>query len=1197
MSTVPDIPHNYYKYPFFYSKVTGYIHINHTGHKFLTLYSKGLEKQKGKGKQDIRFNKGFTPRYPMVVIIASLFLPFQPQFEIHTSAVETATLVESQPVKVVDSEGLSALALSRKRSSSSHSRSPFVGLEMSAAPEEEHSGQLGSQGQKEGSVPAAPVPIPMQSTEFAHRRSDEVTKPVVAQPQISSELFMESLTGNSHGNSQGPGAHHGPIGGGPSVEEFFSSGSPDSAMSIQSSPVVSSVHPSGMDSTSNLLKNVNRSLLYQTVLNESHSASALEGASKFFRNSPGSTVITPRSRALPDVNASVSPLGKGGLHGKSQAQAQVPAIKHVHGSKPPSSNLKYSSKASAEEEEGEFSSGGAHDDSSSLEDTAVSETEEEPEPESTLEEEDEEEELDDYDMDQLDSSERFHYYVPKFGGYSNNAKLRNALLKGSDNIFGTAPWSIVPSPKGNGGLKNAVSTALLEKTVVEPVTWVGTVGIPTDSIPKSTLNAICEELGKNFHSRAVVTDDLTFKGAYKNYCKQILWPTLHYQIPDNPNSKAFEDHSWNYYQHLNQLFADEIVKVYQEGDIVWVNDYHLMLVPEMVREKLPKAKIGFFLHISFPSSEVFRCFPQREKILSGILGANSVGFQTDEYARHFMQTATRLLMTDVDGNQLRMQGRIVQVNDNPIGIDVFNLNQQIDTERVVQWRKLIRERWSDKSLIVCRDQFDRIRGLKKKMLAYERFLKENPEYIDKVIMIQICLGAARDVELERDIMTVVDRINAMSHDISISQPVVLLHQDLEFSQYLALNCEADLFIVGSMREGMNLTCHEFVVCSKERNAPVLLSEFTGSAQILKRGALLINPWDIRSFALSIKQGLEMCPEEKRRRWKKNFKSVVNHDSDNWITQSLHNINSSWEFNQERSQVFSLSVNEILSSFNKSTRHLFVLKISEPPTPRMLKILSDLSTSSVVYIMNSNSRGVLERLYSRVPNVGLIAENGAYVRLNGSWFNIVEQVSWKEDVIKVFEDKVERLPGSYIKAGDSMVKFHTENAEDSDRVQGVIGEAMTHINTLFSDKGIHAYVHKNIVFVQEVGLSLKTMQFLLNYYNSVDDVSCSPQSPVKQKSSAETSHSPLLSPISPRNGAGFFHVAPKRANSDPIDFLCVTGSSSPVIEPLFQFVNELSKNDKIRSAYSVVHGDTSSTYAKEHVKGLNELFSILQRLGQ
>ncbi|SCW01713.1 LAFE_0E05622g1_1 [Lachancea fermentati] len=1115
----------------------------------------------------------------MVLIVASLFLPFQPQFEINASETEAAALVESQPIKIptaptgVASE--SGSNLGRKRTSSVHSNSPFASLD----------NNIGSE--------LADGP--------SNRRGSDATK--ADSPGISSEMFMENLTANAT-NTSVAATPANPIQnrGNTSIEEFFSSGNhgllsngtdlnsgvSSRNFSVTSTPGHEAAHNSGHDSTANLLKSVNRSL-YQSVLNNSNSTTALEGKTPSHSNG---TVITPRSRNLPDLNSSVVELPKAK---QQQQQFSLPAMKMVHrkssGATPPilgdlrdstapltASNLKHAVHAYDPSFRSPTPSG--------LRNNVI--------------EESDSDNLTSDNEDEAESNKRHSMRVPQFGGYSNNAKLRASLLRGSCNIFETVPWKIVPSGKGNGGLKNAISTAVLEKTIDEPVTWVGTVGIPTDSIPKDVLSNIVGELESTYHSAAVISDDITFKGAYKNFCKQILWPTLHYQIPDNPNSKAFEDHSWNYYQHLNQLFADKIVATYQEGDIIWVHDYHLMLVPGMVRQKLPHAKIGFFLHVSFPSSEVFRCFAQRENILNGILGANSVGFQTQEYARHFLQTSNRLLMTDVDSKALKYKGRIIAVSSTPIGIDAFNLEAQLQNDQVSNWRQLIRGRWAGKKLIVCRDQFDRIRGLRKKLVAYERFLRANPKYISNVVMIQICLGSDRDPELEREIMVVVDRINSLSSDISISQPVVFLHQDLDFAQYLALNCEADLFLVNTMREGMNLTCHEFVVCSREKNAPLLLSEFTGSAHVLKCGAFLINPWDIKHVAQTIKIALELPKEEKRRRWKKMFKSIMNNDSDNWIESSLSSIQNSWEFNHERSTVFNLSYEQLYSSFVASKKRVFILKISEPPTSRTLSILTELTTNNIVYIINSFSRNMLERLYSRTPHVGLIAENGAYVRLNGHWFNIVEDVSWKNDIIKVIEDKVERLPGSYYKTGESMIRFHTENAEDQDRVSSVVGEAITHVNTLFGDRGIHAYLHKNIVFVQQIGLAMKALQFLLSYFNSVGSTTNS----TPQRSQE---NSPMLSPIvTPSLASGLTTPGTTSANNSyfslgrnitHIDFLAITGSSSPVVEPLFEYVNELVKSGSLSFGYSVVYGSTTSTYAKEHIEGLNELFSMLDKLAQ
>ncbi|CCD24859.1 trehalose 6-phosphate synthase/phosphatase complex subunit NDAI_0E00430 [Naumovozyma dairenensis CBS 421] len=1190
----------------------------------------------------------------MTIIVASLFLPYTPQFEVIDPDAITSELAESNLIKVVDNNE----NIRKKRTSSVHSASPFLLNNLSqesmagaaAAIGTTHSPSLeplnkftAIPGQHHQQQQQQQQPIPSINISSASTGDLAHPNPLTIDEVVSSEQFMENLTASGTvSHTPALSAHHHPAqNASASVEEFFSSsntvpdqiGSPaysissapgldiaNAANSISTGPFSTGTSP---DPTASLLKNVNKSLLVHSVLNLNNaSQTSLDSLTNKYNqtNVTKGTVITPKSRAIPDISSAVVNFAK--VKQKHQQQSNLPSMRRMqstpnvhtssststtaagpttgnvtnrHGTTPAkvSSNLKYSQLAETETEtetEHETESEGTRSKSASItqdhniplydakeqqgKDSTVHSDTLSPIIRKTDKEKKSIDEENDSDSDlEVDSKDK-KYNVPQFGGFSNNAKLRAQLLSSSHELFRNLPWKIALNDKGNGAMKNAINTAIIEETIKEPVSWVGTVGIPTDEIPDEITAKISKTLQDEYQSTAVVTDDITFKGAYKNFCKQILWPTLHYQIPDNPNSKAFEDHSWNYYQKLNQQFADQIIKIYKIGDTIWVHDYHLMLVPELVRKVLPNAKIGFSLHVSFPSSEVFRCFAHREKILKGILGSNFVGFQTKEYARHFLQTSNRLLMADVGTDELKFNGKIVSVKYTPVGIDTFTLNDQLKDERVFQWRHLIRERWEGKRLIVCRDQFDRIRGLHKKMLAFERFLKENPEYIEKVVLLQICIGKSSDSELERQIMMVVDRINSLSSNISISQPVVFLHQDLEFVQYLALSCEADMFLVNSLREGMNLTCHEFIVSSEEKNAPLLLSEFTGSASVVK-GALLINPWDIRHSANCIKQGLEMSKEEKRRHWKKMMKSVIENDSDNWILSSLQNIHNAWEFNQERSTVFNLAYDTLYTDYKKSEKHMFIFKISEPPTPRMLSILNDLSSKNIVFIMNSFSKVTLESLYNRVLNIGLIAENGAYVRLNGSWYNIVQQVDWKSEVVKIFDDKVERLPGSYYKVADSMIRFHTENAEDQERVASVIGDAITHINTLFDERGIHAYVHKNIVFVQETGLSLAAVQFLLKFYNNTSH-------PFDNSSIAVTQSENTFT----QNGNG----------QSQIDFMMVTGSSSPVVEPIFRLLKEEVGKATLRSGHSVVYGENVTyTYAKEHITGSNELFTILQNI--
>ncbi|GAV51140.1 hypothetical protein ZYGR_0AD03230 [Zygosaccharomyces rouxii] len=1075
----------------------------------------------------------------MTLIIASLFLPHQPQFELNVQQGDGSELVDSNLVKV---NNQSTEQLKKHRNGSVNSNTtPFSGANASQE-------ALGSSESDQSP----------QSAQYS------------LEGPMSSEKFMQSLTANATA-SQSPAnpavgnrAH--------SAEAFFNNPVNEQRVtsggsSIPETPDSAAQQPiSSHDSTANLLRNVNKSLLHQSVLNNANTSQfCAEGASKQPTGNSNSTVVTPKSRSVPSVNNAVVNFAK---VKRQQQNATLPSMRRVparsSGGPPAPSNLKFSQLAGTDSHEHAVLGSDSEEDDN----------------------------VENSDSD-LEADGNHEYYVPKFGGYSNDAKIRSSILKTSQELFSKIPWKIVPSDKGNGALKNAIFTAVRERLIKDPVRFVGTAGIPTDEIPKDISAKIVEKLEDEYSSSTVIADDVTFKGAYKNFCKQILWPTLHYEIPDNPNSKAFENHSWSYYQRLNQLFADKIVSVYKEGDTIWIHDYHLLLVPEMVRKELPHAKIGFFLHVSFPSSEVFRCLAQREKILMGLLGANFIGFQTKEYARHFLQTSNRLLMTDISETEAKYRGKIVAVKSTPVGIDFFDLNSQLRNERVLQWRQLIRNRWKNKKLIVCRDQFDRIRGLEKKMLAYERFLKENPEYVEQVVLIQITMGAEKDSISERNIMLVVDRINSLSPNVSDSQPVVFLHQDLDFAQYLALSAEADAFMVNPLRGGMNLTCHEFASCSEDKNSPLLLSEFTGSANVL-RGAILVNPWDIKTVAQCIKKALEMPLYQKRQNWKKMVKSIIENDSDNWITTSLQEINFAWEFNKERSTVLKLLPDQIKKDYQASKKHIFFFKISEPPTPKTLSTLHDLASKHYVYVLNSFSKATLENLYNRVPGLGLMAENGAYVKVNGLWYTIADETDWIDDVVKILDDKMERLPGSYYKISDSMVRFHTENAEDRDRVVGVVGEAITHINTIFDGRGIHAYIHKNIMFVQQLNLSLSAAQFVLKFHRSkTDPSSSSPVTPTDIAASPSPSH--LGS--NDNSGSNSYFTFPAKSSQHHLDFACVTGSSSPVLEPLFQLIREEVKRGFLRYGYTIVYGNATSTYAKEHVDGLNELLSILEGINR
>jgi trehalose-6-phosphate synthase len=308
---------------------------------------------------------------------------------------------------------------------------------------------------------------------------------------------------------------------------------------------------------------------------------------------------------------------------------------------------------------------------------------------------------------------------------------RASTTSSHDRSFSDSDWTVEPADQGNGGLRNSVKAAANSGFLTEK-TWVGTLGMPTDALDDHVKSNIAEKLEDEYDSLTVYVADSDFDGHYSHYCKTILWPVFHYQIPDNPKSKAYEDHSWVYYVTVNQAFADRIIKNWKRGDVVWIHDYHLFLVPQMVRKAIPDAQIGFFLHVAFPSSEVFRCLAVRKELLEGVLGANLVGFQTDEYCHHFLQTCSRLLSVEATPRGLQLEDRFVDVKKFPIGIDPESLNRRRENPDVEEWVQIIQEKYKGKRIIVARDKLDHIRGVRQKLLAYELFLNKYPHFKDQV---------------------------------------------------------------------------------------------------------------------------------------------------------------------------------------------------------------------------------------------------------------------------------------------------------------------------------------------------------------------------------------------------------------------------------------------------------------------------------
>lgn len=465
---------------------------------------------------------------------------------------------------------------------------------------------------------------------------------------------------------------------------------------------------------------------------------------------------------------------------------------------------------------------------------------------------------------------------------------------------------------------------------------------------------------------------------------------------------------------------------------------HLLLVPQLLRELVPSATIGLFIHIAFPSSELFRCLAMRETLLRGMLGADLVGFQTHNFCRHFRQTVSRILQLEATPKGVQTESSFTTVSPFPIGIDPRNLNAKRCDPEVAEWIAKLTERYEGKKVIVGRDKLDWIRGVRQKLLAFEIFLKDHPEWVGKVVLIQVALATNEENNEAGEASDVVSRINSRYASLTY-QPVVFLHvQDITFSQYLALLSVADAFMANSLREGMNLTTHEYIICQEEKQSPLILSEFTGTYSAL-RACISINPWCSKQVAHAIHKALTMPKDEQEARWADLHRTVVTQTALQWITSLLSRLERAHIEQQRRDNAFipKLEIGQLVSEWRASKIRLILLDLEGSLLPESILLLrnpEDLKFSDTLvatlkelsedpknatYVMSALSTDFLDKLAEKLPELGIVAEDGCAVKHPGraEWTSLIAGLNsaWKASVIEIRKSAFRYRPRSvYLK---------------------------------------------------------------------------------------------------------------------------------------------------------------------------------------
>ncbi|KAK9388839.1 glycosyltransferase family 20-domain-containing protein [Lipomyces mesembrius] len=534
------------------------------------------------------------------------------------------------------------------------------------------------------------------------------------------------------------------------------------------------------------------------------------------------------------------------------------------------------------------------------------------------------------------------------------------------------------------------------------------------------------------------------QGRWRAYAEQVLWPLLHY-IFSEPSDGIEEKKWWFDYVKFNEAFADKICEIYKPGDIIWVHDYHLLLLPQILRQRLPKVYIGTFLHAPFPSSEYFRYLTKRLELLEGMLGSNMIGFQAYSFSRHFISACTRVLGFESTSASVDAFGARVAIDVFPIGIDASRVQRDMDTAAVRENMLAIRDLYPGKKIIVGRDRLDSVRGVIQKLHAFEMFCQMYPEMVEKVVLIQLTSPAyAHSAKIEKKVNEIIAHING-TYGMLHFTPVQHYPQQVARDEYFALLRVADLALITSVRDGMNTTSLEYVVCQRDSHGPLILSEFTGTAGMLT-DSIMVNPWDSVGVAKAIHACLVMKPERKAELEAKLYKHVTTHTIQAWVSQFLSKLVSTLASYDHSHMTPVLDRPLMHAKYMSARRRLFMFDydgtlapiVKEPsaaiPHPRVMDALERLASDSrnQVWIISGRDQAFLEQHLGGIYRLGLSAEHGCFMRRIGSdcWVNLTEtfDMGWQKDVIDIFQYYTERTQGSFIERKRAAVTWHYRRAD-------------------------------------------------------------------------------------------------------------------------------------------------------------------------
>jgi trehalose 6-phosphate synthase/phosphatase len=594
---------------------------------------------------------------------------------------------------------------------------------------------------------------------------------------------------------------------------------------------------------------------------------------------------------------------------------------------------------------------------------------------------------------------------------------------------------------------------------------------------------------KDIHERQftylpVFVNSRLYEGYYNGHANSVLWPLFHYF----PSYAEYNSDCYDHYMQVNVKFLQTLATQLHPHDTVWIHDYHLLPLAGLLRKAFPELSIGFFLHIPFPSYELMRLMPKQwqHDVLTGMLGADLIGFHTIDYAAHFLQSVQMVLGLEDDRHIIRTNDRLVKVDVFPISIDYLRFNSYYDDATVVNMRRLLRDGREEQKIIFSVDRLDYTKGVSNRLKAYERFLGQHPQYHGKVIFIMVIVPS-RDMipkytERKKMIDEMISNINSKIGTIHW-QPVIYQYNPLGFEDLLALYTTCDLALITPLRDGMNLVAKEFVASRKDEKGVLVLSEMAGSARELT-DALIINPNDIEEMAAMIRLALEMPQEEQTTRIRRMQQRIKSYDVSTWAEDFLNELRNV-KAKQKDFQVKFLddySKNQLVDSYRQAKNTLLLFDYDgtlipfsadlkkATPSDQLLKILSTLSVgNNDTYLISGRSSDWLESHFGHLP-LHMIAEHGARVRYKGKdWSTeMVLRSEWKIQVQQIMKKYERRCAHSFIEEKEFSMVWHYRNAiPEHGKLRA--SELMAELNDFSSNKYLQVVSGNKIVEIRNRGI--------------------------------------------------------------------------------------------------------------------------------